>query len=106
MLDNPINSKTLEAIVYKILAIYKEARNSDFVLITKVIEDIGIVDIRKIKFIDLMRKHDELMIPSFESITRARRKIQAKELWLRADDDVAEQRRIEEENFKQEYGKQ
>lgn len=97
MINNPIEFKTLEAIVMKVLVTKESTRGDDFILIKETLNELGIVNTDSITFKDLMLNHTELKIPSFESITRARRKIQEKEPWLNPLPQIQEARKTEEE---------
>lgn len=68
-------SFSLENVVYTVLVKNKECRKDDFILVLEVIREYcpPLVDM-KIK--DVFLEHKEFGLPSFESITRARRKIQ------------------------------
>lgn len=63
----------LEPIVEEVLIINPISRKDDFVLLSEVLKRIIDTDL-SLKYIFL--NHDKLGVPSFESITRCRRKIQ------------------------------
>lgn len=66
--------RTLEPIVQEVLEQNESARKDDFILLAEVIEKLGI-DTR-ISFRSILLFHNEFQVPSFESITRCRRKLQ------------------------------
>jgi len=66
--------KTLEEDVLKILTKYERTRSDDFDLIYAVYCTMN-KDIKNMTFAEVMLHHKELGLPSFESITRCRRKI-------------------------------
>ena len=65
----------LENIVYTVLLKNKQARKDDFILILEVIREYCPV-LLEYKLEIFFLEHKELGLPSFESITRARRKLQ------------------------------
>lgn len=103
--------KDTELLVYSILEESERARNSDNFLILKYMEYIG-HDILVHKITRLNGTKETIIqwniknindIPCLESITRARRKIQAGGQYLPTDPEVRRQRRIKEELYKQHY---
>lgn len=99
MLNNPIDFKTLKTIVRNVLILNTKTRSDDFILIGEVIKNLGITGL--ITLNQLIEHHSELEIPSFESITRARRAIQEKEPWLQAPLEVQQERAMEEEQARE-----
>lgn len=99
MLNNPIDFKTLKTIVRNVLILNQKTRSDDFILIGEVIKNLGITGL--ITLNQLIEHHNELEIPSFESITRARRAIQEKEPWLQAPVEVQQERALEEEQARE-----
>lgn len=99
MLNNPIDFKTLKTIVRNVLILNTKTRSDDFILIGEVIKNLGIND--KLPLNHLIEHHNELEIPSFESITRARRALQEKEPWLQAPVEVQQERALEEEQARE-----
>ena len=87
--------KELEPIVKSTLEEFPETRNDDFLLYTVVAVSLN-EDINYHSFTYAMRKHKELGIPPFESVTRCRRKLQAKFPNLAASDAV---QNIRDENI-------
>lgn len=68
-------SFSLENIVYTVLLKNKQTRKDDFILVLEVIREYC-PSLIEMKIKDIMLEHKELGLPSFESITRARRKVQ------------------------------
>lgn len=89
----------VEKLVEKVLRGKIGTRDDDFCLIFNVYrelnEDIVYMDFRRV-----MRDHKELGLPSFESITRARRKIQSENPELGASKKAKEVRKDEERAFR------
>lgn len=90
----------LEKIVLKLLKEYPITRKDDFILIAGVYKMLG-VDVSK-SFKDVMKNHGKL--PSFESITRCRRKLQADNEEL-IDKASQKARKEEELKYFMEYGR-
>ena len=67
--------RMLEPIVYEILKNQPETRKDDYLLIEQVID--RIIPTQDLSFKNVMTNHKELGLPSLESITRCRRKLQA-----------------------------
>lgn len=65
-----------EDLVYQILLENKEAREDDYILIADYYHRLN-PEIGNLKFNYVFLAHKELNIPSFKSIERARRKVQA-----------------------------
>ena len=87
----------VEPLVKEVLEDYEEARNDDFFLISEVFYKL-IPDVTNIPFTAVMLAHNTLKLPSIESITRSRRKLQAKYEHLRASERIEKARaEIEEE---------
>ena len=66
--------KQLEPIVIDLLEKYAVTREDDFKLVLGVYLAIN-TSVRNMNFVDVMKQHEKLGLPSFASITRARRKI-------------------------------
>lgn len=96
--------RMVEPLVKKILEIDPEARKDDFRLIAQVYYHYN-DEIGKLPFNIVMLGHKELKLPSVESITRARRKVQAEYGHLRADKKTIEIRTNEEEEYRR-YSKE
>ena len=92
----------IERIVKRVLAENPITRGDDFVLITQVYDELGINT--NCSFFNLMFNHVYYELPSVESITRARRKLQSEYEELRATESMRRIRRKEEQDFR-EYSK-
>jgi len=88
----------LKTTVQAILTIYPETRSDDFQLVYKVLCTVA----RKELTIEEIINGKELHLPSFESITRARRSIQAERLDL-CDIETIRLRGLEEEVYEEFY---
>ena len=93
--------KNIEPKVTKILEEYPATRCDDWLLVKVFINEI--VDVNSISFASVCEHHNDLGIPSFESITRCRRKVQATREDL-VDPTVAAKRTELVEDYK-EYAK-
>lgn len=91
--------KRVESLVKSILELDPEARNDDFKLIAEVYYYIN-TETGKLPFNVVMLAHKDLKLPSLESITRARRKIQAEYDYLKASKEIVEIRENEEEEYR------
>ena len=91
--------KRVESLVKSILELDPEARNDDFKLIAEVYYYIN-TETGKLPFNVVMLAHKELKLPSVESITRARRKLQAEYEYLRPNEIISEIRENEEQEFR------
>ena len=87
--------KQTENIVKIVLEENKDAREDDFVLITEVYYRL-IPNISKISFSVVMLGHKELGLPSFETITRTRRKLQEKYSYLKPSKKIQDIRKKEQ----------
>lgn len=106
--------KEVELLVFEVLRDSERARNNDTVLILKVAERLGhkvVVEKDYSRpqsfraFTPVVVWHlDIYNMVSFESITRARRKIQAGGQYLPTDPKVCRQRRINQERMRLHYG--
>lgn len=85
--------------VEMLLRAKEEDRNSDFILLNDYI-DTYCVDTKDISFDELMRNHTDYGVPSFEGITRARRRVQKDNPELRANKEVSGFRKEEEERYR------
>lgn len=90
----------VEAIVERVLDRLPVTRDDDFLLIYNVYkfmnEDTPYMDFRRV-----MRDHEALGLPSFESITRARRKVQSEKPELRPSKKAKKIRTEEERAYRQ-----
>lgn len=91
------NQLLLENLVYEVLNNNYKARNDDFVLITSVYETLC-PDLLKIPFGNLLLDHKDYGLPTFESITRARRKVQAQ-----FEELVSEKTKLKRKQLENEY---
>lgn len=66
----------LEDVVKYVLTNFEETRSDDFKLIYAVYRELDFVHTTRELFYEIMMNHKEYGLPPFESITRARRKIQ------------------------------
>ena len=88
-----------EHMVFKILTRSLEARNDDYVLMAEVITEYY-PQVAGIPFQEALREHERYGVPSFESFTRVRRKIQARIPAL-AGDRKRKQRAEMEQQFRE-----
>lgn len=95
--------KRARAIVKEVLEEYPMARNSNDYLYTKVIEKLNKEALNK-PFADVMLNLKELGLPLYETISRARRKLQSEFPELQACDAVQDFRTEREEAFREEFG--
>lgn len=91
----------IKKLVTNILLKYKETRNSDKELYIKVLLHTGHKASLYDKFVDVLR---DKSLPSYDSVTRARRWVQAHIEGTQADDKVEAMREVEEEAYREEYG--
>lgn len=94
--------QTTEDFVYKALLTSKRARQDDFVLYGIVLKNIGI-DLHSSLGNFLATAKQKGFVPSFETVSRCRRKLQANDPTL-VDEDVFAERKEAQERFK-EYSK-
>lgn len=93
----------VEDIVYQVLKEVPEARKDDFVLVAEVYNKIQPL-INNVSFNRVMLAHKELGLPYFESISRARRRLQSIFEELRPSKEVQEAR-DEEQLIYREYAR-
>lgn len=86
------NLYKVEGLVKNILEIYEDARNDDFVLIYRVYKEINESAMIRELFCEVMLNHNKYGLPAFESVSRARRKLQAEHEELRAKKRVRDER--------------
>lgn len=95
--------KNLESMVLKIMQRYEATRSDDFVLIYAVYREIAIHNEICFNmpltdsFCDMMMNHKKYGFPSFESVTRARRKIFETHPELKPKKITKERKKAEEE---------
>ncbi len=94
-------SFSLENIVYTVLLKNKQTRKDDFILVLEVIREYC-PSLIEMKIKDIMLEHKELGLPSFESITRARRKVQKEHPEL-IDKDAKKIRKELQKEYKNYY---
>ena len=88
----------VEERVRKILVHNPRTRNDDNLLIYEYLSTYH--DINNVSDKELLLNSKQLGIPSFETITRARRKVQEKHPELK-DEETAHYRKLEEEKYKE-----
>ena len=93
----------VEDIVYQVLQEIPEARKDDFVLVAEVYNKIN-PEIKYCNFNQVMLAHKELKLPYFESISRARRRLQSIFEELRPSKEVQDAR-LEEQLVYREYAR-
>ena len=90
----------IEPIVKDILEKNVVARNDDFILVGDVYNKIN-KNISKMPFLYILANHTEFSLPSIESITRCRRRLQSKYEHLRANKKTRKIRMEEEIKFRE-----
>ena len=96
--------KKIEPIVKDVLEMDPNARKDDFYLVAEVYNRLN-KNISGLSFNIVMLGHKELKLPPVETITRCRRKLQAKYEYLRAEEKIEELRTNEEAEFRR-YAKE
>lgn len=86
----------IKAIVGRVLEAHEEARKDDFVLFAYVCDEMGVPC--NFDFRTMLREHKLFGLPSWESVSRARRKIQAEYRAL-TDAKTVEKRKEEEAKY-------
>jgi hypothetical protein len=79
--------KKIEPLVKSILEKNEQARKDNFILIAEVYYSL-VPEVADYSFTAVMLSHKEFKLPSFESITRARRKLQREYEDLRPSEEV------------------
>lgn len=97
------NQIMIEDLVKEILIKNPKTRNDDFELIAEYYYQLC-PEILNMKFSYVFLGHKELGLPSFESITRARRKVQAKYQEL-ANEKTKQKRKYLENEYREFYAK-
>ena len=92
----------LEDLIKPILEEYELARNDDYYLYCKVLEITNPEAMQYSMFSCLMR-HKELRLPSYESVSRVRRRLQAK--YPELESEKTRKRRLKEEAEYKEYAR-
>lgn len=85
--------RDLENVVSEVLEKYPSTRNDNFFLINEVYKSLGVDTNNNMAF--LLRNHLFYKLPSFESITRARRKVLEKKPYLKGNEDIRKEMEIE-----------
>ena len=91
------------AIVKEILENNRRSRNSDTYLYLQVLYKVGLIkgiDVNAMSVTEFLLKRNELGFPCFETVGRARRKLQQEYPELAGSEDVEAQRVINERVFK------
>ena len=89
----------VEELVEKVLREHTDSRDDNFILIYRVYREINEDLVLRELFFQVMLYHKEYKLPSFESITRARRKLQNKYPELKPSKEVQEIRDKEEMDY-------
>lgn len=97
--------RNIEKLVFDILQEIEAARGDDYLLYYLVVREYfktnpSLGDVERVPFAEVMRGHYYFGIPSYETVTRARRKIQANNPELKTE-RVARRRRKEEQRFRE-----
>lgn len=95
------NQLLLETLVYEVLTDYPKARDDDFELVLG-LYSILCPQLLEINFGSILKEHKEYSLPSFESITRARRKVQAQHKELASQKTLRKRQELCEE-YKEYY---
>lgn len=96
--------KTTTALVKALLEQYKQCRNSDSFLYLKVLEVIGMrkgIDIHSMSIPNFLLNMSGTAFPPFESVRRARQKIQEHHPELGACKAVADARAVNEDGYRE-----
>ena len=96
--------RNIEKLVYNILQEIVAARGDDYLLFYLVVREYfnanpQLGDIDRVPFAEIMCGHYHYGIPSYETVTRTRRRIQAELPELKTE-SVARRRRKEEQKFR------
>ena len=92
------------AIVKEILENNRRSRNSDTYLYLQVLYKVGLIkgiDVNAMPVTEFLMKRNKLGFPCYESVSRARRKLQAEYSELAGTDEVEEQKVINERVYKE-----
>lgn len=97
------NRKLLQPIITEILKTKPETREDDMLLISAVFDKLyeGLTDM---SFNYIVNRRKDLQLPTFESITRARRYVQNENPEL-ASERAKQKRQEEELKYREEYGR-
>ena len=100
---NTLKLIKISKLVHEILIDDERARNSDSYLYSKVLYKIGQlknIDVNALSITYFMEHRNKLGFPSYETVSRARRKVQEKHPELAGTDDVETQRIINERVYR------
>ncbi len=105
-----MNTKLYETtnLVKEILEENKQARNSDTYLYLQVIYRVGLlkgIDVNAMSVTEFLLKRSELNFPNYETVSRARRKLQADNVELCGNEEVEVQRVVNEREFREFFKK-
>lgn len=89
----------VEELVEKVLREHTDSRDDNFILIYRVYREINEDLVLRELFFQVMLYHKEYKLPSFESVTRARRKLMKKFPELKPSKEVQEIRDKEEMDY-------
>lgn len=92
--------KRTEDTVREVLKEKPATRIDDFKLLLYAYDRLTEADIMTMPFGEVMIRHEELKLPSFETITRCRRMVQNKQPWLRPTPQDQEGRDAMEREFR------
>ena len=93
----------ISKLVKEILENDKRARNSDTYLYLQVLYKVGLIkgiDVNAMSVTEFLLKRNELGFPCYETVSRARRKVQEEHPELAGTDDVEAQRIINERVYR------
>ena len=96
--------KNIEKLVFSILQDIELTRGDDYLLYYLVVKEYfannpSLGDIERIPFAEIMCEHYRFGFPAYETVTRARRKIQAEHPELKTE-ETARRRSKEEQRFR------
>ena len=95
-------------LVKEILENSMQARNSDTYLYLQVVYRVGLlkgIDVNAMSVTDFLLKRSKLGFPNYETVSRARRKIQAEHIELCGNEEVEAQKEVNERVFKEFFKK-
>ena len=95
-------------LVKEILENSMQARNSDTYLYLQVVYRVGLlkgIDVNAMSVTDFLLKRSKLGFPNYETVSRARRKLQAEHVELCGNEEVEAQKVVNERVFKEFFKK-
>lgn len=92
-------ARDVEAKVFKVLAMYPKTREDDFLLYAKYLKENN-AELKDVGLLYALTHAKNLKMPNFESITRARRKLQRKNPELSPPKQVAAARAKKETKYR------